>query len=105
MKISKEHLGGLPEETVNKIIGLIAVLAPQAKVILYGSRAKNSYRLQSDIDIALDAGAPLPLAVLGEVHDVLESTNIAQKFDIVDMQTIKGEFKNEVMQYGIVWKS
>lgn len=49
------------EATKQKIIALINALIPDAKVILYGSRARGDFAEWSDIDLALDVGKRLPV--------------------------------------------
>jgi predicted nucleotidyltransferase len=44
---------GLTEETVEKISGILARHPQVDKAVLYGSRAKGSYKNGSDIDLTL----------------------------------------------------
>jgi len=91
-------------ETKRKIIGILTVLFPEAKIYLFGSRAKGKARPFSDIDIALDAGKKLELARIGEVRDMFKESNIPFSFDFVDLQSVSQEFRDVVLKEGILWK-
>ena len=36
------------------IVGLLSVIFPDAKIYLFGSRARGDYKPESDIDLAID---------------------------------------------------
>jgi len=90
-------------EYKNKIISLILALQPNAKIYLYGSRARNEERLGSDIDIALDAKEKIPLAQLGEIRDILQASNIPYKFDVVDLNAISNALRTVILKEGVLW--
>ncbi|WP_250657374.1 nucleotidyltransferase domain-containing protein [Alkalimarinus coralli] len=60
---------GLSEETVNKITSVLARYPEISTAVIYGSRAKGTYRPASDIDITLIGD--------GLTHDILLSIEIA----------------------------
>lgn len=86
-----------------KIIDLICVLIPTAKIYLYGSRARGTNRPNSDIDIALDAEKIIEWSKLDEVRTVLEATNIPYKIDVVDLKSASQSFANVILNEGILW--
>lgn len=92
------HDDGLAPEVRNKIRGILHVLFPGAKIYLYGSRATGKFDVRSDIDLAIDAGEKIRL---GEAKAVLEGLYIPQKFDLVDVNGISADFKNDIATY---WK-
>ena len=96
---------GIDEKTQKKIIVLIAALIPEAKIYLFGSRARGRFAQWSDIDLALDAGKRLPNVVVDEVKSVLNNTNIPYKIDVVDLYFVTDEMKDSILQEGIVWKA
>ena len=62
---------GLPEETIEKICNVLARYPQVEKALIYGSRAKGTYKNGSDIDLTLVGGETLTLSVLGKImHDV-----------------------------------
>jgi uncharacterized protein len=89
---------GLTPEVLRKITGLLRVLFPDATIYLYGSRARGTFDVRSDIDLAIDAGERVKL---GEAKAVLEGLYVPQKFDLVDVHFISDDFKNEISRYWI----
>lgn len=96
---------GINEKDKEKIIALISALAPDAKIILFGSRARGKFSDFSDIDLALDMGEKIPPLLMGEIADVLAGTNIVYKIGIVDRNFATEEMQESIKREGIVWKS
>lgn len=88
-----------------KIVALITVLLPNAKVYLFGSRARQTNAQWSDIDLALDTGTPLPNSKVDEVKSVLEATNIPYKVNVLDLQSVSADMKESIKRDGKIWKS
>lgn len=59
------------------MINLVKALIPEARIYLFGSRAKGSYGERSDIDVALDAKKKLNISELSEIKEVLNASNIS----------------------------
>ncbi|MBV8660552.1 MAG: nucleotidyltransferase domain-containing protein [Candidatus Dependentiae bacterium] len=93
------------EKTKNKIVGIISVLIPEAKIYLFGSRARGNYKKHSDIDIALDAGKRLPIQDVDEVKSMLNESNIRQLIDVLDFHSVNSSMQESIMKEKIVWKS
>lgn len=92
-------------EDQKKIIDIISVLIPEAKIYLFGSRARGVHGRSSDIDIALDAGKQiLPRHRVGELRSMLTESHIPQKIDIVDLYLMTDEMKKAILEDKIVWK-
>lgn len=94
----------LDEKYKKKIIALVNALAPDAKIYLYGSRARGTNNEWSDIDIALDADKPIERLTIGELRDIMEASNLPYNVDIVDVHNISPEMYNSIMRDKIVWK-
>ncbi len=66
---------GLPQSAIQKIKDVLSHYPQVDKAILYGSRAKGTYKNGSDIDLTLQGGEDLTLRILyrimGEVDDLL----------------------------------
>ena len=88
----------------DKIVRLLDALLPGVKVYLFGSRARGTHNERSDIDLALDCGRELSLQEVAEAKRVLESLNIPQKIDVVDMYSIPEAMKNNIERDKVVWK-
>lgn len=94
------HNDGLKPEMKRKIVAILHILLPGAKIYLYGSRAKGTFHDRSDIDLAIDAGHEI---FLGEARAVMEATSIPYKIDLVDLHCISRDFKNEVTKVAVEW--
>lgn len=87
-----------------KIIAILSVLFPDAKIYLFGSRARGTHRERSDIDIALDADRKLDFLDIGEVRDMLAESNIPYTIEIVDLHSVPEKMRNTILEEKIVWK-
>ncbi len=96
-----EHL----EEYKDIIVSIILKHVPQAKIILYGSRARGDSKEGSDIDIALDIGTPIDKSLLSEIEWDLEDSDLPILFDIVDLAKISADMKKNILKDGIIWKT
>jgi len=92
----------IPKE---KIIKVIDIFFPQAKVYLFGSRARGDNTERSDIDLAIDAGKPMTMTEKGQIITMIDALNIPQKTDIVDFHRAPQSLKDNIAKEGIVWKS
>lgn len=72
---------GLSEEVVNKIISVLAECPEVSSAILYGSRAKGTYRPASDIDITL-MGDGLSHDLLLNIEIALDNLLLPYKIDL-----------------------
>lgn len=79
---------GIEEDIWNEILKVFSSIEEIEKVILFGSRAKNTYKNTSDIDLAVLFTNPqkklLLIRKLDEVRCVL-------KFDVLDINGIANE--------------
>ncbi len=80
------------------ITNILKELVPSAKVFVFGSRAKkNKAKPYSDLDIALDCnGKNIDLSTLARLGSAFEQTTIPYTIDIVDLNGISEEFKNNI---------
>ncbi len=88
----------------NKITGLISALIPNARIYLFGSRARGTHSPFSDIDIAVDAGEELPLVAVDEAKSIMSASNLIYHVDVVDFNSIPEEMRTAILQEGILWK-
>lgn len=94
---------GIMLEIKSKIIGLLHVLFPNAKIYLYGSRARGTHHDRSDIDLALFVNDDLEKLDLGEARSILEATRIPYKIDLVDLNHVSPALKEAILLEGILW--
>lgn len=75
-----------------------------AKVILFGSRARGNNKAGSDVDLAIDIGMPIKLHEMARTRKTLENLPLSLDIDIVDMHNIPNELKQIILSEGIIWK-
>lgn len=59
-------------ETMKKIIYPIAIAYPIKKITLFGSRANNTNRPDSDVDLIIEFSKPISLLTLSKIRIQLE---------------------------------
>jgi predicted nucleotidyltransferase len=62
----------------------------------FGSRAKGTAKAYSDLDLAIVAQSPLPLALLAEVRDAFAESDLTIKVDLVDLASAGAVFRKIV---------
>lgn len=92
-------------EVKRKIIGILTVLFPDAKIYLFGSRAWGNARPLSDIDVAIDEGTKIDRLRMGEASGMFDGSNLHMKVDVVDLHTLPASWIERIKKEGIVWKS
>ncbi|MBV8661357.1 MAG: nucleotidyltransferase domain-containing protein [Candidatus Dependentiae bacterium] len=94
----------LDEKTQKKIIAIISALIPEAKIYLFGSRARGTNSEWADIDIALDAGKPLAVSDVYEISSMFKESNIKYNIDVVDLYQVSDLMRNEILKDKVIWK-
>lgn len=72
---------GLNNSDIEKIRNVVALYPQVEKVILYGSRAKGTFKPASDIDLTL-VGTKLNLSIQQKIEGELDDLMLPYKFDI-----------------------
>lgn len=75
----------------------------QARVSLFGSRARGGARRWSDIDLAVEPKGDLPRSVLAELRDAFETSNMLLNVDVVDLRDASAAIKQTVARDGVLW--
>jgi len=86
-----------------ELINIILNKIPECTIYLFGSRATGKARIGSDIDLALDAGKPIPFKTLLALQVAIEDTTIPMHVDLVDLNEAPPELKKEILQKGEKW--
>jgi len=73
------------------------------QVYLFGSAARGTLRRDSDLDIGVLPTAPLPLGLLADLRERLETSNLLYRVDVVDLSQAPSEFVARVMTEGVRW--
>lgn len=86
------------------IMPIILKHLPNAKIILYGSRARKQERPGSDIDVAIDMGSKIEDFTMALIRGDLEESNLPIFFDIVDFHAVSEDMKKAITKDGVLWK-
>lgn len=91
LAVEKRHL-----ELVKKIL---KQFVQNATIYVFGSRAKNCAKPYSDLDLAIDQnGQKIDLSTLAKLQSAFEETTIPYTVDVVDLNAISEEFKNNIKE-------
>jgi len=94
---------GLPDKTVTIIRRILADVPAVKKAVIYGSRAKGTYKPGSDIDLTL-YGDDLDLRTLGEIAARLEESPIPYQVDLSIFGRLDHEgLKEHIERVGVVF--
>ena len=74
---------------------------PDARVWVFGSRAKWTTRESSDLDLALDLGRAMTLSEEAALRSAFEESDLPYKVDIVDRQTATPSFQAVIDRDGV----
>ncbi len=66
---------------------------PDARVRVFGSRAKGTARKTSDLDLCIDAGAPLSFTTAGNLSEDFAESDLPYKVDVVDWHACSPDFQ------------
>ena len=69
---------------------------PGARIWVFGSRIKGTARRGSDLDLAIDSGAPLRPSTRIELAETLDEAPLPFNVDLVDLQTISPAFRAHI---------
>jgi len=73
-------------------------LPENIQIWVFGSRATGKAYRGSDLDLAIDMGQPLAPDTVSALHRAFEDSDLPWKVDIVDMQGIQGQFRQNVLR-------
>lgn len=88
-----------------EIINIIHKYLPNAKIYLFGSRARKTHSQGADIDLALDSGEKIEFLTLFKIKEEIEETNLPLFVDLVDINDSDKEFIEEISKDWILWEN
>lgn len=83
---------------VRRVVGTLPV-----RVFLFGSRALETSRASSDIDLALLPEGPIPEDLVARLRDEFEESTIPYPVDVVDLSQVDAAFREKVLREGREW--
>ena len=88
----------------DKIIAVISIFCPNAKIYLFGSYVRGDVRRSSDIDIAIDNQEKLSFLEINQIRHMIDVLNIIPSVDVVDFNRVPIAMQENIIKDGIVWK-
>ena len=90
-------------DTLEKIKNLLSELNLKGTVYLFGSSVREDYKESSDIDLAVLTSDKKIITLL---RYQLEELPIPYKIDLVDLEEVSKDLKEEILKSGVViWNS
>jgi len=94
---------GLKQQDIDLINGVFSSFSEVETVILYGSRAKGTFKLSSDIDFVLK-GEKLNVTILNKISWLLDDLLLPYTIDIsIFHQLDNQDLINHIERVGIVF--
>ena len=75
----------------------------QARLVLFGSRARGDADIRSDLDLAIKAPLPLPGDRMAAMREALEQSNIPYRVDLLDYATAPAALRAAIDDEGVEW--
>ncbi|MBA3065727.1 nucleotidyltransferase domain-containing protein [bacterium] len=77
-----------------------------AKIFIFGSRARGDNYPASDIDVGIlfEPGAGDERFKISLIREKFENSNIPQKVDVMNLNEVSENFKSEIMRDAVPWK-
>lgn len=103
METEKEHIN---PKFKKHILRALEYHFPEAeKIYLFGSRARKTHEEGADVDIAIDLGGRIDFREMARARRTMQNIPVPLKIDLVDMHAISSEFKETILEEGVLWKS
>lgn len=93
------------DQDQQRILEIITKYLPKAQIYLFGSRARKDNTPQSDIDIAIDNKIKIDFYTLSNIKEEIEESTIPFTVDVVDLNNISKELKDQILKDKILWKN
>ena len=90
------------KEIPQKAAEIIIKYLPDAKVYLFGSRAKGTAKPYSDFDIAIEWKEKIPLHTMAKIREELDKLPTLKSFDLIDLKRVSGNFIETVRKTGVI---
>jgi predicted nucleotidyltransferase len=93
---------GLSEKTLDFICGILAEYQSVSQAVVFGSRAKGTFREGSDIDLCLKTDTGFSHEDLLHISRAFEESSLPYKFDILVYDTLSNrELIRHIQQIGV----
>ena len=82
---------------------LLSLRGMKARVYLFGSQARGTAGMSSDIDIAIDCSDEDTAYRISCLRETLEESSFPWRVDVVDMHRAAAGLRKRIEQEGILW--
>lgn len=94
---------GLKDQTIQKILEVLATFPEVDEAILYGSRAKGNFRPGSDFDLTLK-GNNLNLSIMNKISMILDDLLLPYTIDLSNYHQIDNtDLIDHIQRVGILF--
>jgi len=94
----------MTDQDKQTIISIITKRLPRAQIYLFGSRARQDNKPESDIDIAIDNKQKIDLIILSEIKEAIEESSIPFTMDLLDLNNVSESIKTQILKDKVAWK-
>jgi type I restriction enzyme, S subunit len=77
------------------------LLPPEAKVWVFGSRAKGTARFNSDLDLAVESKAPLAQSQIFALKEAFDDAPLSFRVDVVDLAQVDAGFQKIIKEHRV----
>jgi len=92
-----DNLHGLTQRDIQTLFGIFCKFEEVKSVYLYGSRAKKTHRLGSDIDLAI-MNEGVSEKTISVIKEAIEDSNLPYLVDITNLATLTNKALVEQIQ-------
>ncbi len=89
------------DKELKVVRGILTRIVPDAEYLVFGSRLGRCYHRYSNLDIAIRAPEPLPLAQLSALEEAFAESDLPFRVDIVDLHRASPEFRRLVESHHV----
>lgn len=89
---------GIEQSLLESIVDYLIDSIDARRIIIFGSRAKHSFKERSDIDIAVE----VPIETVLPIVQINEDINSLLTIDLVNLNKVQDHLKNEITKEGIL---
>ena len=96
-------MDGLKDRHRDAIIAVLSANERIERAVLFGSRATQTYKATSDVDLAL-FGDQLTLTDLAKLADAIDELPMAQRVDLLLRNTVSNKaLLEQIEKHGVEW--
>lgn len=88
----------------DELVAIIRKHVPVGKIYLFGSRARGTHGPMSDVDVAIDAGAPIARSLIGLIKEEIEESRVPFFVDVLDFRLLDDVMQKEILREGVIWE-